>query len=357
MKSTCDKHPISHVNFEINTSRALQYSYSSIAWKQEQHKTPKAGSYRQALKVLKALFYTTNLTHITFIGDEPLAWKHLEDLILFCRLKEAIISITTQGNARTDYRSLCALGVQNFQLPLHSHVPEIHNRMVQNKNAWQNCLASMTNIQFHGKTAVAVIVITKYNWQNIDDTILFIHSLGITHIMLKRNTLGSTSLPLPADSSATPPQLNYAFLCANSMAEQLPVKITSNTHTPACILDPNDFPKITFEPAPTSFHTHTLTVDVHGNLRMCSHSPVIAGNILQDSLFLIEQSSYASQWQEIPAFCTKCDKWQQCKGGLRAVSEQIGKSLNHVDPLALQSLVYTPSRLSHTVKEASCLAS
>ena len=77
-----------------------------------------------------------------------------------------------------------------------------------------------------------------------------------------------------------------------------------------------------------------ITVDINGNVRVCNHSPVIAGNIYEKPLYEILHSDYVESWNNIiPEICKNCNWWEKCRGGCRAASEQIGTGLAEADPV------------------------
>lgn len=77
-----------------------------------------------------------------------------------------------------------------------------------------------------------------------------------------------------------------------------------------------------------------ITMDINGNVRLCNHSPVVAGNIFEQPIKDILYSPYAHSWNEIiPEYCIACHKWKKCCGGCHAASEQCGLGLGHVDPI------------------------
>jgi radical SAM protein with 4Fe4S-binding SPASM domain len=58
------------------------------------------------------------------------------------------------------------------------------------------------------------------------------------------------------------------------------------------------------------------------------------GNIFKQSLTEIFANPYLAEWEDLDiAFCKGCLRLPQCKGGCRAASEQMGKSLKNEDPI------------------------
>jgi radical SAM protein with 4Fe4S-binding SPASM domain len=86
-----------------------------------------------------------------------------------------------------------------------------------------------------------------------------------------------------------------------------------------------------------------LTLSVDGDLRLCNHSPIVAGNIHRDPLSTILASPYLAAWRRPPALCASCARWTSCRGGCRAASEQSGLGLEYADPAIPASIpIMTP---------------
>ncbi len=67
---------------------------------------------------------------------------------------------------------------------------------------------------------------------------------------------------------------------------------------------------------------------------MCNHSPNIVGNVYRQPLPDILFSSYACSWiVSLSKIVADVKKWNMCRGGCRAASEQVGGTLQQVDPI------------------------
>ncbi|HUW15114.1 MAG TPA: hypothetical protein VM537_35675 [Anaerolineae bacterium] len=86
-----------------------------------------------------------------------------------------------------------------------------------------------------------------------------------------------------------------------------------------------------------------------GNVRICNHSPVILGNLQQDSfLDIYYHHPYVRDFHDTwPTECVDCDPElrELCGGGCKAAAEQCYGTLQRVDPFVT------------LCREASCLAS
>ena len=129
-------------------------------------------------------------------------------------------------------------------------------------------------------------------------------------------------------------EINSAFAIANSIAEHKDMIITSNVCSPICYINPALYPKIWFGHCSDDMIRRPITINIEGDVRLCNHSPIIAGNIFRNRFEEIFQSAYSKSWSEtMPDYCKECELYITCKGGCRAASEQVGNSLNNVDPI------------------------
>lgn len=234
------------------------------------------------------------------------------------------------------------MGITLFEFPIHSDDEAIHDYITQVNGSWKKSTNSIRAIQNLRGYPVSVIVLTKYNIEALVDTLDFIADLGLRRIMMNRYNIGGCGTVDPASVSASHNQLRKAFTIASSKAEKLGLVISSNVCSPDCLLDPQKYPNIMFGYCSENVLQKPITMDINGNIRLCNHSPVIAGNIYKQNLCDILYSSYANSRNEIiPTFCINCDKWNICRGGYRAASEQCGLGLEHVDPiLTRKELLY-----------------
>jgi radical SAM protein with 4Fe4S-binding SPASM domain len=87
-----------------------------------------------------------------------------------------------------------------------------------------------------------------------------------------------------------------------------------------------------FEPSASSGCTagqSFCTVDPWGNMRPCTHTPLVAGNLLTQPLQAVWWSKPMARWRaQVTADCRNCSAYAQCGGGCRALALQHGR-----DPL------------------------
>ena len=297
---------------------------------------PAPSSYAQAKKTLNQIFKVFDVGQITFTGGEPFMTERFGELVLSARFKGATVGVISNGNFATidNYLQLVDLGVKLFELPIHSYNPEIHDFMTRVEGSHQKSLHIIKELINHGVTPTAVIVLTKFNAENASQTVRYIHSLGISRIMLNRYNIGGEGVKYPSEILPTKEQLQSAFKEISDEALKSHLTILSSVCTPHCVLDPDLYRGIRFTACSFDITRRPVTIDYLGNVRFCNHSPVVLGNIFDNSPKDIFANPSATEWgRVVPDFCVGCARLSRCKSGCRAANQQCGTDLHHPDPV------------------------
>jgi radical SAM protein with 4Fe4S-binding SPASM domain len=326
---------LSHIVLEATTACNLDCMYCYNIWKRPGAEPGARSTYKESKRALKRIFKLTDVAHVSMSGGEPFLAERFLELVLFCRMKGKTVTVITNGNAATrdDYKAMVDMGVGLFEIPLHSPTPEIHDRMTSVEGSWQGALDSIRTLREIGGRVVADIVLSKINGSVIGETLEFLDEAGVKQVMITRFNVGGRGILNRAQLSASREELQRAFKVADGIASGRGMRITANVCTPLCLVDPGDYPHIGVMGCSPEIERKPVTLEPSGNLRICNHSPVVMGNIFKEPLEKILTSDYVRSWRTVPGFCSKCDLFQKCFGGCRGAAEQLGLSLEHVDPV------------------------
>lgn len=325
-----------NISLELTDKCNLACRYCYNVWKIPGAERKTFNSYSKAIRSLTHLFSQADVKNVTLTGGEPFVAERIKEIALFCRMEGKTVTIISNGFRGTpdDYKNLIAMGVTLFEFPIHSADATVHDSITQVKGSWKKSLDSIRAVQSMKGYPVPVIVLTKYNVELLGETLDFVDALGLRRIMMNRYNIGGCGTVAPASVSATHSQLRAAFDIADQKAKKLGLVISSNVCSPDCLLDPANYRHIMFGHCSENVLHKPITMDIDGNIRLCNHSPIVAGNIFEQSIEEILYSPYADSWNEIvPEYCITCQKWEKCRGGCRAASEQCGLGLRHVDPI------------------------
>ena len=328
---------IPHIIYEITSVCNLKCKYCYNIWKMPDNNCfEHYNSFKQAKKTLKQLFKIADVDHVTFTGGEPFLAERFSEIVLFTRMKKKSVTIITNGNStnKSDYKQMLNLGVNLFELPVHSPNSIAHDYMTEIKGSWEKSVNSIKTLIELKANVIAVIVITKANYKQIAETLLFIKELGINRIMLNRFNIGGQGISEKDNLLIPQKELANTYKIASDIGIKNNLSLTSNVCTPLCVLNPDDFPNISFSTCSPNVKKRPLTIDIYGDLRFCNHSPTILGNIFKHNINDMLNSEKAQLWNNtIPDFCSDCNLYSKCMAGCRAASEQMNFSLNSPDPI------------------------
>lgn len=329
------KFPVQHITFEITQECNLSCIYCYNHWRRNDHK-PYPTTIRDSLKTINRIFKTIEFQHITITGGEPFLAEGLEEIVLKCRMKRKGVNIITNGTAAkpSSYKMLTDLGVSLFEIPFHSANPDIHDSMTGCPGSHHKVLQSIGLLKEYKGNICLVCVLTRNNITDFNQTLDAVSKLGIKRFMLARYNIGGRGIEKAKDIVPPLDGLRSVFKTANDFVKNQNMIISANVCVPFCIINPKDYPGFPISSCGSDPKKRPITIDSSGNIRLCNHSPVIIGNIHSESMDTIFRSVYVNSWNTVcPEYCLKCELWEKCRGGCRAASEQMGKTINCVDPI------------------------
>jgi radical SAM protein with 4Fe4S-binding SPASM domain len=339
---------LANVLFEVTTQCNLECRYCYVPWQAPTAPlvAPREAGFARAERTLARLFRVADVSRVTMTGGEPLLAERLPELVLSCSLRCAAVNVITNGTVgtREDYRQLMAVGARLFELPLLSADPATHDGLTGCPGSWSRVMRSLRDLRDLEADVVAVVVLTRENGAGLALTLRTIADLGVVRVMLNRFNSGGRGLSQSAALAPSVTQLREAFAVADDLAPQLGLTVTSNVGLPHCLVDPAAYRHIGFTSCSADLDRRPLALDADGGLRFCNHSPVVFGNIFDESLAATLDGEYLRRWRTtVPEACADCPRFKRCFGGCRAACEQMGRSLAQVDPLlAAQAIAAAP---------------
>ena len=328
-------HFLKHAIIELTTACNMECVHCYNHWKSgNENLPPPENSYQKAFRLLNYLIRHTTAERIVFTGGEPTLGERFIELVLHAKLEGLNVTVITNGNGpELIYRQLAQLQTDLIEISIHSLKKEVHDRITGRPGSWKKAISTLHFMLDNRISVTPVIVVTSFNHADIPDTVRFFYEMGICQVMVNRYNIGGKGLK-QNHLSATTDELRKVFHSIDHFASSHPIRIFSGVCTPFCLLNPEDYPNIGFGSCSGYIYQRPLTFDIEGNLRLCNHSPAVAGNIYRQSLEEIFSSDYVCEWNNLNIdHCRPCRYLSLCKGGCRAASEQVGKSLRHEDPI------------------------
>ncbi len=324
--------------FELTDACNQQCKFCYNHWKGTDSESLRiASEYSKTKKVLKKIFSQAEISSVSFSGGEPLLASRVHDLALMCRFHKSQVSILTNGTllTNTDLNIFNQIGVNRIQIPILSSKSHIHDSLTQLLGSWTKCVeATQKILAVSPEKYNAVLVLTKQNIDDIDDTLNFYDQLGVRTVLVNRFNVGGMGRKFKSELELSHKELQESFSKINKFAVLHSIQFHSGVCTPVCVLNPMDYPNITFSFCNTDISVRPITINHQGDIRFCNHSPRVLGNIFERPLkeILVEyfQSDY---FNAIPEYCSDCNLLSTCKGGCRAASEQVYDTFSKVDPV------------------------
>lgn len=138
-------------------------------------------------------------------------------------------------------------------------------------------------------------------------------SLGVSTV-----SFGRHYGPVLPGLSLTPAQLQTALTQIVNLRQNEP-RVTLSNCIPACFMPDLEIG----ERGCTSGFTH-CTIGPQGDVRPCTHTPLTLGYIQADDIETLWQSSLLDEWRRrIPPGCLGCAALNRCRGGCRALAQQL----------------------------------
>lgn len=138
--------------------------------------------------------------------------------------------------------------------------------------------------------------------------------------------------------SLRPGQLQAALIQIARLHRAEPRLILSNC-VPACFMPDLELG----ERGCTSGFTH-CTIGPQGQVRPCTHTPLTLGYIQHEDIETLWQSPLLDEWRRrIPSSCLACAALNRCRGGCRALAQQLGLLCDPLMSSPLTELKHIPT--------------
>ena len=273
---------------------------------------------------------------IALSGGEPLLRRDLPEILTFIRGRGIDSMIITNGMLLTPEKVEQTLVGGNYEVTLLSTNPEIHDRLAGCPGAWEAAIDGMVNIRRGGGNLAVAFIATKLNYQDLHHTVELAIALGAYALMYNRLNLGKYNLRFAPILFPSPEMVQENLDTLEEMADKYKLPISISVVCEPCVIDTQRYQHIHFGYCPLAGGDSYFTIDPRGNIRVCNHSPVILGNMLQESFTGIYYNHpYLQKFrQTMPEECNDCKpEWKEvCGGGCKAAAEQCFGNLDHVDP-------------------------
>lgn len=265
----------------------------------------------------------------TFVitGGEPYLRKDIRTLIETVHKEKVKLYIITNGSLLTKDIVIHALtnGVKMFELPLLADSADMHDELTRcpkHFSAFDNSVNAGLLIHKNGGEFVNVFVATKKNIHLIKKTLELSYAIGAKAFLFNRFTPCGEGSRHINDLLATPDQLINALEIANDFAQKNHFEINCAINIPPCIIHLKKYRFIKFTGCGIGTKQNYYVLDARGNIRQCTLSPHIIGNIFNEPLgTMYENEASKKLMNAVPDFCRPCKLVKICQGCCKASAQ------------------------------------
>ncbi len=297
-------------------------------------------------KILNSILPHAELVKIT--GGEPTLHPEFEHVVR--KIAENNVSFTIFTNARWNQPDKLIQFLKDIPqlngllISLHGASAATHEKYTYTPGSFhETCqnikLAAHNELNIHIST-----VLTRENIKEVDNIVDLAQNLGTRRVVFNRY-IGREADKIAPNAI----ELRQALHQINKIQRQYETQDDFSIGFGNCIPQCFERSEATGCWAGVAY----ATIDPWGNLRPCSHSPTIAGNILQTPIAEIWQNEKMQSWRKLyPEKCHSCDLLEECHGGCKAQAEILNMKYDPLiqEPIQLE-LPDKPSEIA--LNEAS----
>jgi radical SAM protein with 4Fe4S-binding SPASM domain len=272
---------------------------------------------------------------ISLSGGEPLERRDLFEIISFVKKRGVRVSLVTNGTLlvpETIDRALES-GVDLFQVSLLSADRELHNRLV-GMDGYDRAIEAIIGVRDRGGEVCTFFVGLADNLPTFRKTLELNVLLGVKRVALGRFTPGGAGLPGWERLMPSPDAMNEALAAADELSGKYRLTVSVATPVMPCLNNLAEYPRVRFSFCSIGNAEDTLFgIDPEGNLKACSHSPVVLGSLLTESFETLSRDPFLEKLAgTLPAFCLDCPDAPVCRGGCRSSAQVVRDSFDAEDP-------------------------
>jgi radical SAM protein with 4Fe4S-binding SPASM domain len=282
------------------------------------------GEWKRILDTLAEV----GVPHVIFTGGEATVYKGLSELVAHADGLGMIVGLNSNGRrlaSRAYVEELRDAGLNHVQVTLESNRGDVHDAMV-GARAFEECVAGIrTVLDVGGIHAITNTTITQVNRDHVDDTVRFLHDLGL-------RTFAMNGMIYSGGGDANPdaiPQheLPGILTVVRDTAKDLGMRFLWYTVTEYCEMNPVE---LEIGAKRCNAGEYSMCIEPNGDVLPCQSYYVSAGNMLRDpwteiwkgELFRSFRDRESDPgWAGLPEKCHTCPDLPLCGGGCRIERE------------------------------------
>ncbi len=326
---------IKQIVLEVTSGCNLDCVYCYNVWKSPRSSYPRGQlSLHEWVRLIDRLADELPLEWVAISGGEPFLRQDLPQLVAHLWARQLRIVMITNGTLLTQERIEQTPGITNYELPLLSYRREVHDRLTR-REAFDSVIQGALNLRRQGEAVVFAFVATRLNCGDLARTLDLAVALGGQGLMYNRMNVSAHNLPHARELLPTPDMLRENLELLDDFSGRFHFPVSASIPVPPCVLDTRRYKNVVVGMCPLGGDDSYFTVDPLGNLRVCNHSSVILGNLLEASFSELVRRPYMGRFTtQMPPSCRPCpaEVRDRCQGGCKCAAEECYGSFEIEEP-------------------------
>lgn len=326
---------IKQIVLEVTCACNLDCLYCYNVWKSPRCSYPRGQlPLVDTLHLIDRLLAELPLESVALSGGEPLLRADLPQIVAALWSRHVNTLIITNGTLLTQQRIERTPGVGSYEVPLLSYRREVHDRLAQ-AEAFDRVIQGVLNLRRLGEHFAMAFIATRLNCADLEKTLQLAIALGAEALLYNRMNVAAHNYPRLKELLPSPEMIRENLAVLEDFASRYPFPISCSIPLQPCLIDTGPYPHLHFGFCPLGGDDAYFTVDPLGNLRVCNHSSVILGNVLQNSFWDLYRQPYVERFKtEMPVGCLDCPAQvrDRCQGGCKAAAEECFGSFQDEEP-------------------------
>ncbi|MDM7914791.1 MAG: radical SAM protein, partial [Candidatus Eisenbacteria bacterium] len=253
----------------------------------------------------------------------------------FLKKRGVKVGLVTNGTTMTDELAgrCVSSGIDSFQVSLLSDERDVHNDLA-GCDCFDRTIEGICHLRKRNATVCTYFVGTARNISTFRRTLELNVLLGVRNVALGRFVPGGTALNGWEELLPAPAMLQEALDAAEEVTKKYPIAVSVSTPILPCLVDLSKYDRI----APGfcavgNSGASIFAIDPLGHLKVCTHSPVLLGNLFEVSFEEAARHPFVTEFLEtLPEYCRDCPMASDCRGGCRSSAHLCDGSFLAEDP-------------------------
>jgi radical SAM protein with 4Fe4S-binding SPASM domain len=344
-----------HVQLEVTDTCNLRCYY---CYHFNTKEMPKSNDleHRQVIELVEKMV-DAHVYSLVITGGEPLARPDLIiEAVKIAKPAGMFVSINTNLLLLTEkiLKDLKSSGVDSFLISCPASDPLMY-RQITHCGDYKKWQSKLELVIASGISCMVNMVVTPVNHKFIRSTAEDVSKIGVRRFSA---TPASLNVEYPNnDDLLSRQQTNELLEDLRWCAEQLGLEVDILEPMPKCFFPSWCWEKeYLFTKRVCQAGRLSVSISNIGDVRPCSHNPIVYGNLFKDSLEDIWARMEIYRNSSIPIFCTSCPSVSSCNGACRTNSLANTGTFNMPDRL-ISGHVNLPKikKQGESIKESSCV--